>query len=203
MAPIRARYTTRRWRPFPKIFPTLEAQLQNTVICVPGAGNRKEFGSLATNLIPTLDVAFEKIQCFPLHTYDEDGTNRRDNITDWALAQFRSHYGQKSITKLEIFHFTYALLHNPEYRTRYAANLKRELPRIPFAPAFSDYARIGAALMKLHLDYEQQPEYNLVRTETGRLDWRVEKMTLSKDKTQLTYNKFLTLSGIPPEVYEY
>jgi len=28
-------------------------------------------------------------------------------------------------------------------------------------------------------------------------------MKLSKDKTQLTYNDFLTLSGIPPDVYEY
>jgi predicted helicase len=63
--------------------------------------------------------------------------------------------------------------------------------------------RIGAALMKLHLEYEQQPEYNLARTENGKLDWRVEKMTLSKDKTQLRYNGFLTLSAIPPEVYEY
>ena len=57
--------------------------------------------------------------------------------------------------------------------------------------------------MNLHIQYEQQPEYDLARTETGKLDWRVEKMTLSKDKTQLRYNSFLTLSAIPPEVYEY
>jgi hypothetical protein len=50
---------------------------------------------------------------------------------------------------------------------------------------------------------EQQPEYPLQRTETGKLDWRVEKMVLSKDKTQLRYNGFLTLCGIPPDVYEY
>jgi predicted helicase len=57
--------------------------------------------------------------------------------------------------------------------------------------------------MKLHIAYEQQPKYPLARTETGKLDWRVEKMTLSKDKTQLRYNGFLTLSRIPPEVREY
>jgi predicted helicase len=28
-------------------------------------------------------------------------------------------------------------------------------------------------------------------------------MTLSKDKTQLRYNGFLTLSGMPPEVFDY
>ena len=154
--------------------------------------------------MPNLNLmSIDSAQCFPFYTYDEDGTNRRENITDWALTEFRSHYGQKSITKLDIFHYTYALLHHPEYRTRYAANLKRELPRIPFAPDFADYARIGAALMKLHLEYEQQPEYPLGHTETGKLNWRVEKMSLSKDKTQLKYNDFLTLSGIPPEVYEY
>jgi len=104
---------------------------------------------------------------------------------------------------VDIFHYTYALLHHPEYRTRYAANLKRELPRIPYALNFQKYAEIGAALMKLHIEYEQQPEYPLDREETSKLNWRVEKMSLSKDKTQLKYNSFLTLSNIPPQVYEY
>jgi predicted helicase len=57
--------------------------------------------------------------------------------------------------------------------------------------------------MKLHIDYEQQQEYALDRRETGQLNWRVERMTLSKDKTQLKYNEFLTLSGIPSEAAEY
>ncbi len=71
-------------------------------------------------------------QLFPFYTYDEDGTKRGENITDWAVEQFRSHYGDRSITKWDIFHYVYAVLHHPEYRERYAANLKRELPRIPF-----------------------------------------------------------------------
>src|ERR1017187_5272752 len=61
--------------------------------------------------------------------------HRRENITDWALEQFRAHYHDPSITKWDIFHYIYAVLHHPEYRERYAANLRRELPRIPFAPA--------------------------------------------------------------------
>ncbi len=36
-----------------------------------------------------------------------------------------------------------------------------------------------------------------------KLDWRVTKMRLGKDKTSLIYNQFLTLSGIPPKTYEY
>jgi predicted helicase len=57
--------------------------------------------------------------------------------------------------------------------------------------------------LKLHIEYEHQAEYPLQRTEAGKLDWRVERMTLSKDKSQLKYNSFLTLSTIPPEAYEY
>ena len=71
-------------------------------------------------------------QCFPFYIYDEDGSNRRENITDWALNEFRTHYHDPNITKWDIFHYVYAVLHHPEYRERYAANLKRELPRIPF-----------------------------------------------------------------------
>jgi ATP-dependent helicase/nuclease subunit A len=60
-----------------------------------------------------------------------DGTNRRENITDWALEHFRRHYGDAKITKWDIFYYVYGVLHHPKYRAKYAENLKRELPRIP------------------------------------------------------------------------
>ena len=230
-----------------------------------------------------MDIAFEKNRCFPFYTYAEDGTNRRENITDWALEQFRSHYSDRSITKWDIFHYIYAVLHHPEYRQRYAANLRRELPRIPFvratgakahikddadaalkrrsstatqsvtgptttthsssdaakradsfagatveerpfraalakendsralAPEGSDadifraFVRAGQRLAEIHVHYEQQPEYSLNKTEKAgeKLDYRVTKMKLSKDKTTLIYNQFLTLPEIPKETYEY
>ncbi|MGB8031847.1 MAG: type ISP restriction/modification enzyme [Terracidiphilus sp.] len=184
-----------------RIFPNESCEAENISIIVKNSGEWPFF-VLAVNSLSDL-LPQGGSQCFPYYTYDEAGTNRHRNITDWALTEFRSHYGQKSNTKRDIFHYTYALLHHPEYRTRYAANLKRELPRIPLAPDFDEYARIGSDLMKLHLEYEQQREYQLKRRETGKLDWRVEKMSLSKDKTQLKYNDFLTMNGIPPEVYEY
>jgi predicted helicase len=186
----------------PRIFPAPAVEEENRAICCSGVGSSKPFQSLVVNRIISFDF-LEKTQCFPYYTYDKDGTNRRENITDWALAEFRAHYGDKKISKWDIFHYTYGLLHHPEYRTKYAANLKRELPRIPMAPEFRRFAEIGAALMKLHIEYEKQAEYPLERRETGRLNWRVEKMALSKDKSQLRYNEFLTLSGIPAEAYEY
>jgi predicted helicase len=274
-------------------------------LCVPGPGNRQSFGTLVTALIPQLDLAFEKTQCFPFYAYNEDGSNRRENITDWALNEFRTHYGDPNITRWDIFHYVYAVLHHPEYRERYAANLKRELPRIPFVKATADpstraealgrddsareggdartatapvppggteddspalqrwvgndkdpeslqgrhktadpsaraealgrddnyvkgaerwpkgqlypdvapyhddkdvfwaFAKAGLRLADLHIRYEQQPQHPLERVEKGQLNWRVKKMRLSKDKTTLVYNDFLTLRDIPPETYEY
>ena len=140
-----------------------------------------------------------------LHLQRRRHEQTREHYGLGALEQFRSHYAIKSITKWEIFHYVYAVLHHPLYRERYAANLKRELPRIPFAPDFRGFAEIGKRLAEIHVDYEQQPEYPLEKIESSgvALDWRVEKMKLSKDKRSLSYNDFLTLSGIPSEVFEY
>ena len=68
----------------------------------------------------------------------------------------------------------------------------------PSAPA------AGKQLAELHVGYEQQPEFPLRRSENPQspLNWRAENMRLTKDKTSLTYNDFLTLDGIPPEAFE-
>jgi predicted helicase len=159
---------------------------------------------LATTHVPDL-LPEGGSQCFGFYAYDEDGSNRRENITDWARDQFRLHYKDKSINKWDIFYYTYAVLHHAEYRTRYAANLKRDLARIPYAHDFHAFAKAGKRLADLHVGYEKQKEFPLERREQSgqKLNLRVEKMRLSKDKTTLTYNDFLTLNGIPKEAYEY
>ena len=199
------RMITERVYVFPSIFPTPETETDNCVICVAGIGDRKGFGCLTTNRIPSIDLAFEKIQCFPFYTYDENGGNRRENITDWALEKFREHYRDKSIGKWDIFHYVYALLHHPTYRERYQANLKRDLPHLPYVPDFGGFAKAGERLGKIHIDYEEVDEYPLAFIEKPDtpLDWRVEKMGLSKDKTGIKYNDFLTLEGIPAKAFDY
>ena len=190
---------------FPSIFPTPETEKENWVICVSGIGGNKPFQMLVVDVIPDLHLTGDS-QCFPFYTYDEDGTNRRENITDWALAQFRTHYADDTITKWDIFHYNYGLLHHPEYREKYEANLKRDLPHIPFTKDFWGFAKAGAQLADLHVNYESQPEYDklkLIQTPNMPLDWHVEKMKLSRDKTQIVYNNFLTLDGIPPKTFDY
>ena len=192
---------------FPSIFPTPQTETENRVICV-NISREKPFICLMTNCIPEHIMAggFGSAgQCFPLYIYDEDGTNRRENITDWALTQFREHYRSEQITKWDIFHYTYALLHHPVYRDRYQVNLKRDLPHIPFTPEFWEFVEAGKRLAEIHVHYEDQPQYklDLIETPDMPLNWRVEQMRFSKDKTQIRYNDFLTLSGIPAEVFQY
>ena len=189
---------------FPSIFPTPETEQENRVICVSGIGSNKPFHTLMSSLIPSLDI-LEKTQCFPFYTYDKEGTNRRENITDWALKRFRAHYRDEAITKWDIFHHVYALLHHPVYRERYQANLKRDLPRLLYMPDFWDFAKAGQRLGEIHIGYEEVPEYPLhfIENREVSINWRVEKMKLSKDKTQLVYNDFLTLEGIPAKALDY
>ena len=189
---------------FPSIFPKSETESENRVICLSAAASLKPFHTLMTSILPDVHLTGDS-QCFPFYIHDEDGTNRRENITDWALENFRSHYADDTITKWDIFHYTYGILHHAGYRERYAADLKRDLPHIPYAPDFWAFANAGAQLAELHVHYETQPQYPLTFVEDAarQLDFRVEKMRLSKDKTSLIYNEFLTLSGIPQEVFSY
>jgi predicted helicase len=137
------------------------------------------------------------------------------------LEQFQSHYQDKKIAKWDIFHYVYGILHHPGYRTKFADNLPRELPRIPFAPpltpnpsprvqgegsGFWAFAKAGRELAALHLDYEKLEPWPLkwIETENVPLSYRVDdKMRLSKDKTTLKVNPSLTLAAIPPEVFQY
>ena len=188
---------------FPQIFPTPETEQENRVICVPSTGARTDFWCFLSNVIPNLTLTgTDGNQCFPFYLYDEDGSNRRENITDWALSHFRAHYADETITKWDIFHYNYALLHHPEYRETYQVNLKHDLPHIPFAPEFWEFVEIGRALADLHVNYETLDVLpNLI--ETPPLNWHVEKMALSKDKTSLRYNESLTVVDIPSEVFDY
>ena len=192
---------------FPRIFPTPDIEEENRVISV-STSREKPFTCLMTDCIAehVMTGGFGSAgQYFPFYIYNEDGTNRRENITDWALAQFREHYRDGKISKWDIFHYTYAFLHHPTYREQYQANLKRDLPHIPFAPEFWKFVEAGRRLAEIHVHYEDQPKYklDLIETEGMSLDWRVAQMRFSKDKTQIKYNDFLTLEGIPAEAFQY
>jgi predicted helicase len=162
--------------------------------------------------------------------YRYAGTERLDNITDWALEQFTAHYGPKvALTKDDIFHYVYAVLHDPVYRATYALNLRREFPRIPFYPEFARWAAWGETLMDLHIGYETVDAWPLKRTDVAMRGGTPLKKGKSKDlfevdpgasakreadapKPKLKADKEngiieldtqTQLSGVPPEAWTY
>ncbi|WP_052568608.1 type ISP restriction/modification enzyme [Ktedonobacter racemifer] len=182
---------------FPQLLPTPSCEIENRVIVVSDIGFRSPFSTLATNLIPELHLlaSTDGFQCFPYYTYLEDGSNRRENITDWALKQFQEKYGAE-VTKWDIFHYIYGMLHHPQYRELYKENLKRDLPHIPLLlneDGFEACVSVGRQLMDLHVNYEQAGEYQLKAVSNTDIPMLqrlyVKKMKLSADKTALVMSE--------------
>lgn len=148
-------------------------------------------------------------QGVPLYRYTSSG-ERVDNITDWGLKQFQTHYGKaEKICKEDIFHYVYAVLHDPFYREKYAMNLKREFPRIPFYPGFGKWANWGKRLMELHIGYETVEPWPLKRIdapdEKARAASVSPKVVLKADKETcvIRLDVETQLSGIPVEAWTY
>ena len=147
-----------------RIFPFGTAE--NRAICVTGKGSTKAFSVLITDTIPDIQLIANG-QCFPRYRYelpsdttqndllgDESGLQRVDNITDTALKEFQTRCGDPSITKDDIFDYVYGVLHAPDYGWRFANDLVKGLPRIPFAENFRIFIEAGRELAALHLGYE-------------------------------------------------
>jgi len=189
------------------LFPASQDKVEghNLVIGFMGQPAGKKFAVLATNLVPDLNAisaASGGFQCLPLYRYNENG-NRIDNITDWGLTQFQTHYNDPTITKENIFHYTYAVLHHPAYRTKYEINLKREFPRLPFYADFHQWATWGKELMDLHLNYETIEPYGLARNEIASKETPKAKLKADKTHGIITLDENTQLSGIPSIAWDY
>lgn len=190
-----------------ELFP-IGSEPNNTAIGFSGLSSAKPFQTLACDHVPSFDL-LEKTQFLPRYRRP-NGSERLDNITDWALNKFVAHYGKPAkITKDDIFHYVYGVLHDPIYRETYAQNLKRELPRIPFYPDFRRWADWGQQLMALHIGYESVTPWPLQRTDTPDTKARsagvAPKTMLKSDKAAgtITLDSETTLSGIPAEAWGY
>jgi predicted helicase len=107
------------------------------------------------------------------------------------------------ITKLDIFHYTYAVLHHPAYRTKYELNLKREFPRLPFYEDFQQWASWGKALMDLHLNYETIEPYGLQRVEIASKDNPKAKLKADKPNGVIILDDNTQLIGVEAIAWEY
>ena len=213
----------------PHYFPT--SNYKNFVICASGVGVTKDYSCFITNINPDHEL-IGKCQCFPLYWYEEnkntqmtlfdEGTNdeyiRRDGITDWILKEVRGRYHTNNITKEMIFYYVYGLLHSPDYRERFASDLKKSLPRIPIVERvedFMDFYQYGKKLADLHLNYEtvdpcpgvvvkgdkqatgSEADYEYFRV------WDKMRFKSKDDKSTIIYNGNITIENIPAKAYEY
>lgn len=136
--------------------------------------------------------------------------DRLDNITDWALNKFSKQYGAKAkITKDDIFAYVYGVLHDPVYREKYALNLKREFPRIPFYANFRQWRDWGQRLLDLHIKYETVDPFPLQRIETPDVKARAAKVAPAtklksdREKGLIILDTETALSGVPAEAWDY
>jgi predicted helicase len=176
--------------------------------------------------------------CFPLRLYEQTETDSpsfgfeheesnilggytvKDGITDAGLKHFRDFYNDRTITKEDLFYYIYGLLHSPQYRTRFADSLLKELPRIPPVKKRDDFARFaeaGRKLGNLHVGYEsvepftttvKQGDLALAHIPDPEKFFRVEKMAFGKkgkdkDRCTIIYNPNITLTDIPLAAYDY
>ena len=234
-----SRHLNERVYQLPHMFP--EAGMENYgFYCLSGSSGH-HFASLAVDVIPDLHL-IETGQFFPRFTYEKldassndndpqgtfdlsadnasgdtivNGYRRIDNISDDALTRYREAFGT-DVTKDDIFASIYALLHSEQYRSTYATDLKRQLPRIPLpdtAEDFREFVEAGERLLDLHIRYEEQPEYPLseetaLGADTDPDFYRVQKLrwagnARTPDKSQIVVNSNVTLTGIPDEAHEY
>ena len=211
----------------PVLFPSSETK--NLAICSSGVGS-KEYSCLMVDYIPCLDL-LEKTQCFPRWLPGEKPNAEEEldlggetggipsGFSSEALPHFQSAYPEKPITEDDLFYYIYGILHSEDYRTRYANNLMKELPRIPRVATYEQFlafSKAGRDLAKLHVHFEEVTPYAGVTLEyakSGQPSYRVKQMkwgkiagktgNAAKDKTTLIYNDWITVKNIPLEAQEY
>ena len=139
----------------------------------------------------------------------------KDGISDAGLAHFQAAYPTETLSKEDLFYYIYGLLHSEDYKTRYADNLTKELPRIPAVKQAADFwafSKAGRELAELHVNYETQAPYPVTLdcgskqlAELQDKDFYVTKMKFASkgDKSTVVYNHAITIKGIPLAAYDY
>jgi predicted helicase len=151
------------------MFPSSSGVNQTILISV---GNRGIFSALAADIPVSLDMFVPNaVYQTPFVRYGQSG-DRHLNVTEFTLKQTQDHYSRlpkaskRVISEGDLFHYAYGVLHDPIYREKYALNLKREFPHIPFYADFWKWAAWGEKLMALHIGYETVEPWPLERIDT-------------------------------------
>jgi predicted helicase len=226
-----------------RVYPRADAE--NLAICLPPPGSMAPpFASLmTTELIDNGLYSSSSTTLFPQYVYDTaspttdnvapglfdsaapaDSSGRRHNVTDHALTAYRTL--DPEVGRDDIFFYVYGILHSRDYRTAFAADLKKSLPHIPQVATAGDFwafSKAGRELAHLHTEYESvEPWPDLTYTYAAGFDpqhpdaYRVLKMKHPKvtdshdsdgakidDQSRIIYNDWITVGTIPERAYGY
>ncbi len=192
---------------------------KNISIIVTGASSGKDFSSFITNTVFNFHTLSTGMS-YPLYWYEENKEMnlfdndiiRHDGITNYIKNHISQKYNEQ-ISKEEIFYYVYGILHSDDYKTTFASDLKKSLPRIPIVDTYEDFvafSEAGKNLANLHLNYEKIKPYSKCKIFMyPGADYKVTKMKFgksknnNKDKTIIEYNDKITISNIPEKAYEY
>lgn len=189
---------------------------ENMAIALMGDSTGKPYFSLGIDIIPDFNFvspASGGTQTLPRYRYASTG-ERADNITDWAVKIFASHYGWRGKTafpgsKDAIFYYVLAVLHDPVYREVYASNLKRDLPRVPLYRDFWKWSAWGMALMKLQANFESADPWPLKRIDVVDKNAKTAGISpktvlkANKEDGEIVIDSETRLTGVPTSVWEY
>ena len=132
----------------------------------------------------------------------------QDNITDYALKEYREHYRNNNISKLDIFYYVYGILHHPGYREKFANNLTREFPRIPMAPIFKAFRDVGRQLADLHVGYETckrhdlgKPKFSPKKFTKLSFGWKKDGENQVRDRTVIRVDGTVLFDNVPETSY--
>jgi predicted helicase len=203
-----------------ELFPATTVSNYGISVITPRPGT--EFACLMVASAPDLSFFTYTAQFYPRYSFedrakddslfagldeDESPFRQGDNVTNEILAEYKLAFGDE-VTKDDVFHYVYGVLHSAEYRQQFASDLTKMLPRIPKSANFKKFAEAGRSLAALHLNYETVEPFPLDEQRGVNATYRVEKMKYAKtgrvaDKSAIIYNSGITVSGIPEEAHKY
>ncbi|USL45719.1 DEAD/DEAH box helicase [Priestia megaterium] len=172
----------------------------NKIIFVTGTGIKREFSAIMIDNIPNYHL-MDTGQAFLLYDNSNNSTLFSDNNNIYDPIKEKL-----NLEDLEIFYYVYGVLHSPEYREKYANDLKKSLPRVPILKEKEKYVEIGRKLANLHLNYESiQPFDGVVIEGKTNPSYRITKMKHPKRGVldKIVFNADITITNIPEKAYEY
>lgn len=192
----------------PQLFPNDES---NFGIVISGAGTKTDFSCLMVNRIPNLDL-LPHSQFFPRYQGDlsqgealslfSETPGSRDNISQPTLDLFRAEFGE--VSSDDVFFYVYGILHSPDLRREFAADLKKVLARVPVSKHFHKYSQAGRRLAEIHMNYEELEQWGSLSgaPKASRVD-RIVFQNETKDFFDVDFGNGQMLANVPKSVLDF